>query len=268
MSRRIAQLFCSFLLATGFGVASAPTLADAPQIGIVVMHGKGGAPNKFVNVLADGLTAKGLLVANIEMSWSKSREYDVPADQAVEEIKAALAGLKAKGAKKLFVAGHSLGGTFAVYFGGVHPIDGIIGIAPGGSSANPTVARAIAPGLAKARELIAEGKGKERAELIDYEPSKGGAYPINSVPEAYVSFFDPNGIMNSSRTAPQVKAPVLWGVATRDYPGLRKVSPPLFKEFPAHPLNKYFEPEADHLNAPGASVDEIVAWTAAVAASR
>jgi len=242
--------------------------AQAPKIGIVIMHGKGGSPQPWTEVLARGLEQKGMLVANIEMPWSKRREYDVPTATAAEEVLAALAGLKGRGAQKLFVAGHSLGGTFAVHFGGVHPVDGIIAIAPGGSVESPTVAQALAPSLARARQLIGEGKGREKAQLMDYEPSKGGAYPIMSPPESYVTWFDPAGAMNATRTGRELKAPILYGVATQDYPGLRKINPPRFKGFPAHPMNKYFEPEADHLNAPSASIEEVASWTAAVAARR
>lgn len=263
----LERVFCALVLVAGFSLPALPALADAPKIGVVVMHGKGGRPGKFVDVLADGLAAKGILVANIEMPWSKQREYDVSTAKAVEEIDAALSGLRARGAQKLFVAGHSLGGTFAVFFGGVRPVDGIIAIAPGGSVDAAAVSQPIAPSLDLARRLASEGKGKDKVQLMDFESSRG-TYPIMSPPESFVTWFDPAGAMNATLTARQLKAPILWGVATRDYPGLRKSSPPRFREFPAHPLNKYFEPDADHLNAPGASIEEVAAWTAAVAAAR
>ena len=77
MSRfnRLLVLFVAALATTFF---SAPALAqNAPTIGIVIMHGKGGRPERFVSVLAEGLERKGWLVANIEMPWSGRREYDV-----------------------------------------------------------------------------------------------------------------------------------------------------------------------------------------------
>lgn len=244
-----------------------PALADAPKIGVVVMHGKGGQPGKFVNILADGLEQKGLLVNNLDMPWSGRRQFDVPTETAVEEILAALAGLKAKGAQKLFVAGHSHGGVFAIHFGATHSIDGIIGIAPGGSTGARVVAEKLGASLGEARRLVAEGRGKEKVALLDYESSRGH-YPVNTTPENFISWYDPAGAMNMTLAAPGLKAPILWLVAARDYPGLRKSNIPAFRDFPSHLLNRLAEPDSDHLNAPAAAIDEIVFWTAAVAARR
>jgi triacylglycerol esterase/lipase EstA (alpha/beta hydrolase family) len=92
------------------------SMAKAPSsaIGVVVMHGKGGSPAGRVSTLASSLERKGYLVANLEMPWSARREYDVGVDVAESEIEAALASLRAKGANKVFVAGHSQGGLFAL----------------------------------------------------------------------------------------------------------------------------------------------------------
>lgn len=246
---------------------SALSHAEAPKIGIVIMHGKGGSPNKFVDGLAASLAAKGYLVANIEMPWSGQRDYDVPTEKADAEILGALADLKARGAQKVFVAGHSQGGAFALHFGATHPVDGVVAIAPGGSVSARIYAEKLGGTLAEARQLIAEGKGKDKARLMDYEGSKG-TYPIVTTPENFVSWFDPAGAMDMTRAARELKAPILWIVAAHDYPGLRATNLPLYRGFPPNPLNKLYEPDADHLRAPAASVDEIAAWTAAVAARR
>ena len=58
--------------------------------------------------------------------------YDVDVAAADQEVDAEIAGLKAKGAQKIFVAGHSQGGVFALHYGSVRPVDGVIAIAPGG----------------------------------------------------------------------------------------------------------------------------------------
>ena len=50
--------------------------AQAQAIGVVIMHGKGGTPTKWVEPLASGLEQKGYLVANLEMPWSGRRDYD------------------------------------------------------------------------------------------------------------------------------------------------------------------------------------------------
>ena len=97
--------------------ALAPTLftvpaaaQNAPAIGVVVMHGKGGSPTaRHMTPFVTGLESKGFLVANLEMPWSGRREYDVDVAAAEQQVTAALNELRSKGAKKVFVAGHSQG---------------------------------------------------------------------------------------------------------------------------------------------------------------
>jgi len=56
------------------------------------------------------------------------------------------------------------------------------------------------------------------------------------------------------------RVPVLFIVPTGDYPPLLKAKEPMFASLPRHPLTKLYEPDAAHLDAPTASVDEIVRW--------
>ena len=87
------------------------------------MHGKGGRPTGYVANLAQTLEGKGYLVANLEMPWSGRRNYDVTVERGEQEVEAAVAGLRAKGAKKVFVSGHSQGGAFALHMAGRQGID-------------------------------------------------------------------------------------------------------------------------------------------------
>src|SRR5690349_18189374 len=96
----------NFFLALAYLVLPACALAAAAQsepIGAVIMHGKGGSPTGLVAGLASVLEKKGFLVANLEMPWSEKRDYDVTAEKGEQEVEAALAGLRKKGAKKVFV---------------------------------------------------------------------------------------------------------------------------------------------------------------------
>ena len=215
--------------------------------------------------LASSLEGKGYLVANLEMPWSGRRDYDVNVSAAVQEVDSALDALRGKGAQKLFVAGHSQGGLFALYFGGKQPVDGIIAIAPGGDVSNPIFREKLGKSVDLARKLIAERKGDEKTWLSDYENAKG-TYRIFTTPSAYVSWFDPDGATNQTtaveRMNPQV--PVLFIVPTGDYPGLRKVKDHFFSLLPKNPFSKLYEPDSNHVNAPSASRDEIVRWTTEV----
>lgn len=260
--RVIARLVLAVLAVA----APLPALAQSEPIGIVIMHGKGGSPTKLVADLARTLEGKGYLVANLEMPWSGGRNYDVNVSRAEEEIEAAVASLRSKGAKKVFISGHSQGGMFALHLAGKQSVDGIIAIAPGGNVANQVFREKLGDSVARARQLVAEGKGNEPVRLEDFEASRG-TYPIVTIPAAYVTWFDPEGAMNADRAAraanPQV--PILWIVPKRDYPGLLKTTLPMFGTLPTNPLTRLYEPSSDHLGAPSASAEEIVRWTREVA---
>lgn len=264
--RPFARLLTNFLLAMACTGISIPVQADPNPIGIVIMHGKGGAPTLHVADLAGALAEKGYLVANLEMPWSGRRNYDADTTRAEEEVEAALAAIRAKGAQKVFVAGHSQGGLFALHFAGKHSVDGIIAITPGGSVNSPVFRDKLGESVARARQLVAEGKGQEKVRFLDFEAGRG-TYPVITTPAAYLAWFDPEGAMNAIRAAraanPQI--PILWMVAKNDYPQLRKTMIPMFNNLPAHPLNKLYETDSDHLGAPSASLHEILRWTGEVA---
>jgi pimeloyl-ACP methyl ester carboxylesterase len=243
-----------------------PTLAEPPPMGVVIMHGKGGSPAGSVAKLARGLEAKGYLVESLDMPWSRRRDYDVPPDRAEEEVVAALSALRAKGAQKVFVAGHSQGGGFALHLAGKIAADGFIAVSPGGDVGNMVFREQLGGTVAQARQLVAEGKGDQRTNLQDYEGAKG-KYPIETTPALYLAWFDAESAMNIQRAARAAKPeiPILWIVAKNDYPGLRRTMIPLFEKLPRHPLTRLYEPNSDHLGTPAAAVDEIVRWTNEVA---
>lgn len=263
---RMKRAVFSWLVAGIVAIALPPAFAETPVMGVVIMHGKGGSPARHVDGLASALKDKGYLVANIEMPWSGRRNYDVDTTQAEAEVEAALAKLRSEGARKVFVAGHSQGGAFALHFAGKGSADGIICMAPGGSVASKVFRETLGDTIEEARRLVAEGKGGEKARLRDHEGSKG-TYTVITTPAVYLTWFDPEGAMNTKRAAHAARpeTPILWLVAKKDYPGLRKMNIPLFKQLPANPLTRMVEPDADHHSAPMASVDEVVRWTTEVA---
>lgn len=261
--RAVARFIVALALSAPLGA-----MAQGEPIGIVVMHGKGGSPTRLVADLAQGLESKGYLVANLEMPWSGRRNYDVSTGKGEKEVEAALEGLRARGARKLFVVGHSQGGVFALHLAGKLAADGFVTIAPGGNVAGRVFVEKLGASLGRARNLVAEGKGNEPARLEDFEGGRG-TYEVLAIPAAYVTWFDPAGAMNMDRAVHSVspRAPILWVAPTRDYPGLIRTSLPLYRALPAHPLTRLYEPDADHRGAPSASVDEIVRWTREVAAT-
>lgn len=242
-------------------------LTFAADIGVVVMHGKGGNPDKFVNTLADELRGAGFDVANLEMPWSGRRQYDTTMQGAVDEINAAADAMRAKGAKKVYVAGHSQGGLFALYYGGVTQADGIVTIAPGGSHGSKVFRDALGGLVAEAKSMMDAGRGNETSQFSDYEGSKG-RFPVTTRASVYYDWFNPDGPHNMDIVTRKLKSgtPVLYVAPTRDYPALKSIKSASFAALPVHTMTRMIEPDADHLRAPSAAAGDIISWLREAAA--
>lgn len=258
--QRIILTALSMLLALWHGITIANTEASN-AIGVVVMHGKGGMPTRYVADLAATLDNNGFLVANLEMPWSGRRDYDVDIATAEAEVLTAMQNLQAKGARKFFLAGHSQGGLFAMYFAGRHKIDGVAAMAPGGYADGQLTRAKLSDSVAKAKQLVAEGKGTEKERLFDFEGFRG-TYPIVVAPAIYLEWFNPDGAMTIETGIKKMSAdvPVLFIVPTNDHPALLKAKQMLFDALPKNPDSRLYEPSSDHLGAPSASRDEIMRW--------
>lgn len=233
---------------------------SASEIGVVVMHGKGGRPGKFVDELASAFEREGFQVANLEMPWSGSRHYDVDMNGGADEITHALDVMRVNGARKVFVTGHSQGGLFALHYGGLHRVDGLVPVAPGGQVDAGSFVSALGQYVAKAKQMIEEGRGNEKADFADYEGSRG-TNTIITTAAIYLNWFDPNGA-HTSRAFRNVKenTPVLYVAPKRDYPGLQKIKHQNFGALPSHAQTRLYEPDSDHLNAPAAAASEVILW--------
>ena len=62
------------------------------------------------------------------------------------------------GGARIFVAGHSQGGVYALHYGSTHAVDGVIAIAPGGNVGSPAYRKEVGASVAQARSLVADGK--------------------------------------------------------------------------------------------------------------
>lgn len=259
----------TFLVVSAFLPQGAIAQTSNSKIGVVLMHGKGSSPMRQISDLVSPLEGQGYLVENLEMPWSGGRNYDVPVSAAEAEVEAVLSSLRSKGAQKVFVAGHSQGGLFALYFGMRHAVDGVIAIAPGGSVGSALFREKLGESVELARKLVAEGKGGEKARLFDFEGAKG-TYPVIAPPAAYLTWFDPQGAMNQLEAIQRMNpaTPVLFIVPTNDYPGLLGIKQQMFDALPRNPRTRLYEPSSSHLGAPSASIKEIVDWTGAVANAR
>lgn len=253
------------------GLAAAlPLHAREPgRVGVVVMHGKGGRPGGLVAELASGLQARGMHVRNLEMPWSGRRNYDVTPEAAEAEVAQALESLRRDGAQHLFLVGHSQGGLFALHLGARLPLAGVVAVAPGGNVATPVYEQHIGGPRARARELVAAGRGSEVGVFADYEGSKG-TNEVRTRADVYWPWFDPQGVMHQERAlrALPPQLPVLYIAPAGDYPALRRANPALYALIPAQPLTRYLQPGATHTNVPTVAREAIADWLLEVAAVR
>jgi pimeloyl-ACP methyl ester carboxylesterase len=241
--------------------------ADNAAVGVIVMHGKWGSPQGLVNGLADALQSQGFLVANPEMPWSGRRSYDKSVDGADAEIDAEIAKLRDKGAKQIFLVGHSLGAAYALHYASRTTVNGMVAIAPGHIPEGRRYTELYADEVRKARELVAAGKSDEMVWFLDFNTGNRRDR-IKASAASFLSYFDPAGPMNMTRNVTTVKpgVPLLWMVPTREEQPLRDGMVSLYGNLPSNPGNQFIEPDSDHLQAPAVATPQIIDWIRAVAA--
>src|SRR3984957_21014054 len=112
----IRRCFLSALAALLLACAAprAALCLDIEDLGVVFIHGKGVWAGAFDGGLVALLHEAGAKVATPEMPWSFRRIYGGTYEDAMGEIDAAVAALRAEGATQIVVVGHSLGGNAAI----------------------------------------------------------------------------------------------------------------------------------------------------------
>lgn len=225
--------------------AMAPALAfDLRGAGVVLIHGKAGGQGPL-QPLAQGLKARGATVVLPRMSWTSGyRTYD----QTLGEVQAAVSRLKAGGASRIVLAGHSLGANISMgYAARVGGVDAVVALAPGHRP--DFIASQTGESLAQAKAMVAAGQGAQKGRFLDF--NQGRTFPITTTAEAYLNFFDPSGPAAQAAQASGVRVPTLWVIGTGDraamndraaYSGTRIVV------------------EADHQTTPRVAVAEVIDW--------
>lgn len=231
---------------------------EASEVGVVLMHGKWGSPNRNIDQLADSLRNAGYKVSTPEMPWSLSHSYDKTYEQAIAQIDFAVDVLKANGAKRIIIAGHSLGANAALAYGAHHPgLLGVIAIAPGHTPELPDARAHMADKLEEAKAKLAAGQGNDDLTFTDI--NQGRIKSITTSVAIFVSYFDPDGLANMSANAAHQSAPTLVVAGTQDR--LTSLGQDyIFNRLPPDNSNRYLLVEADHLGTPTAAKGEIVEW--------
>ena len=249
----LAATLCLLLL-----IAAPVRAAGLSGVGVVFLHGKGVWAGAFDGGIPEALEADGALTASPEMPWSLIRMYGATYDEAMGEIDAAVADLKAKGATRIVVIGHSLGANAAIgYAARRHGIAAVVAMSPGHLPETEEMRDRTADAIARARTLAASGETSRRIwpDRIQGVPTVALASPV-----VYLSMFDPDGPAVIPRNAAALRGvPLLWVVGETD-PIFARGRNYAFARAPKNPKSRYIEVSAGHLAAPRVARSQVVEW--------
>ena len=257
------RFFRLLLIAIFVAAAVAPAARAADKIGVVLLHGKGApSPQGLLGELIGELEDAGFLVVAPEMPWSKGRMLAKGYEESMAEIDDAVTALKAKGATKIVVGGHSMGANAALGYGARRDgLAGVLAMAPGHVPDVEGFQRLVEYHYRLAKKLVDAGKGDEVTDLNDVNQGRGS--PIGVKAAVYLSWFDPEGPAVFPKNAAALKpgTALMWIIAEKDNMLKRGDGEDYaFAKAPKHPKSAYVVIDSNHRKTPADGADAIVAW--------
>jgi pimeloyl-ACP methyl ester carboxylesterase len=236
--------------------------ASAGDIGIVLMHGKGGTARSGspIGPLAEALESEGFLVVTPDMPWHEDRIYDKSYEDSMTEIDAAVDELKSQGAKRIVVGGHSLGANAAIGYGARRDgLAGILAIAPGHPIELGGYQAKMGNDWQRAKAMVDAGKGDQEGDFTDF--NQGSSFTVTTKASIYLSWFDPNGpaVMPDNVARLKPGTPLMWIIGERDRMYGRGESY-AFNNAPPHANNAYVVVKGGHKVTPKKGKLEILDW--------
>lgn len=209
-----------FALLIVCGLSLSPTIGAEPvadkKIGVVLLHGKGGLPQSL-SATAAALRDVGIIVEVPEMPWSRNRIYEKSYDESMEEIDSAVKRLQSQGALRIVVGGVSMGANAALGFGTRREgLAGLVLLAPGHVPGLKGFRSKMAGSVRRAKMLVAQGKGNEKAEFGDL--NQGQTKSVLTTAEIYLSWFAPDGPAVWAKNAANFKSssPIFCGDGSKE----------------------------------------------------
>lgn len=256
MRKHLSWIACTLFMFAVF--TNGPVLADG-KIGIVLMHGKDGTANagSIVGKLASKLSSD-FIVVTPEMPWSRDNGIDKTLEQSFDVIDSAVAGLRADGADRVVVGGHSMGAATALAYATQRTgLAGVMMIAPGHRP--DAWGNKNADAVARAKSLVSAGKADETVDVYDVNQGDGFSRTLRA--DIALSWFDPDGLIVMQNAAPQLSAdmPVLFIVGEKDrfHPKGKRL---VFEKLPSNAKSAYVVVEGGHKATPMKGRAEIVSW--------
>jgi pimeloyl-ACP methyl ester carboxylesterase len=263
MRRRQLTAFMTSSLALAAWPAASQ--APAPRTGVLLLHGKNPGSNNDMNSgrIKPALEREGMLVAFPDMPWSRGRYIDGNWDKAMDEMAGHVRNLRAQGASRIVVIGHSLGVPAAMSYaarGG--DVQALVLLAPGHVPARYYAMqqnKSVRESVDEARQLVASGKGDSRERFSDI--NQGRQLNLVTTAKDYLSYFDPESDAEMGKTAPRLPPtlPVLTVVGDDD--GFAPIARSyLLDKLPPNAKSRYLEVKANHLSTPAVASEAMIAW--------
>jgi len=228
--------------------------------GLVFLHGKQSEPGKSASGLLGAIEEAGYLVETPELCWSAKRIYDRSYLDCLDEIGAALAKDRERGAAKIVLGGIDTGANAAIGYAARHrDIVAVLAISPSHSPERLATVPEIGASLAVARALAISGRGNERVELSDVNLGRRDPeFTVKTTPRIYLSWFGPDSPALMPVNIVSVAAPIFW-LAASDDPNQHGIAY-AFARAPKHPLNRYTTLDSDQIQLPIIGTDDVLAW--------
>jgi dienelactone hydrolase len=241
-----------------------PAVAQG-TVGVILMHGKQGSPGKAPGLrdIASKLESAGMKVVVPLMPWSEGgwEKISVTPDQVFDLLDGYAAQLRAQGAQRIVVVGHSIGANVALSYAVARQnVAGVVMAAPGhgpGNSYrnNPKIKEAVD----RAGQLVQAGQGGQ--SFTGGDENQGSNITMSTTAAVYFSWLNPQGNANMYRQAPLLPAgiPIMVIIGTKD-PGFKTVQSGIYQPAAKNPYSKYLEVEASHRDTDFAASQRIVDW--------
>ena len=250
-------LVCVILI----GCSVSEPISGGNGFGVVLMHGKGG-DTRWVDRLAFSLQRGGVRVTTPKMPWSRDRIYDRTVEGSLIEIDAAVSGLRARGARRIIIAGHSLGASAALaYAARRSEIAGVVVIAAGHNPGSPGFQAQIGDSVDRARAMVQAGRGNHAGTFTDINQGQTTQRVLPA--SIYLSWFAPDGpaAYASNLRALRPGTAILWIAGDRDrVPTASDKS--LFEAAPTNPKSQFVMISSTHLNTPTDARSVVADWLA------
>ncbi|MGQ0711951.1 MAG: alpha/beta fold hydrolase [Rhodoferax sp.] len=254
------------LAALAAGLAPGAQAAASGPWGVVLLHGKnpGSAQAPSLDALHTLLQSRAALVRRPDMPWSRTRYIDKDFGEALQEIHEHARALRAQGARKLVLVGHSMGCPAALaYAAHYQDADALALLAPG-HALRPILAApqfaALRESVEQARALVAQGQGEQGGVAFN-DVNQGRRLTLRTTPRRYLSYFDPDGEAEMQNTAGRIGTgtAVMWVIGRSD-PMFRFGRGYAFDKLAPNPKHQYLEVEADHLSTPTVAAPAVLQW--------